>query len=60
MREVVLPTISLEVWAVRAYICMDGLMHSPHNRIIFSVQDLSFGKGNRVGWLVLVDVAQDL
>ena len=55
MRELVLPTISVEAWAVRTYV--DGLRHPPHKLIIFPVQNLSIGKRNWVIRLVSVDVA---
>ena len=58
MRELVPPTISVEAWAVRAYV--DGLTHPSRKPIIFPVQDLGIGQGNRVGWLVSVDVARNL
>ena len=58
MRELVPHTIFVEAWVVRAYV--DGLTHPPRKSIIFPVQDLGIGQGNRVGWLVLVDVARDL
>ena len=54
MREVVPPTISVEAWAVRVYV--DGLTHPPRKPIILLLQDLSIGEGNRVEWLVSVDV----
>ena len=55
MRELVLPTIFVEAWVVRVYV--DGLTHPSCKLIIFPVQDLGIGQGNRVGWLVSVDVA---
>ena len=58
MRELIPPTISVEAWAVHVYVY--GLMHPPCKPIIIPVQDLSIGKGNRVGWFVSFDVAQDL
>ena len=58
MRELVLPTIFVEVWVVRTYV--DGLMYPSRKPIIFPVQDLGIGQGNQVGWLVSVDVARDL
>ena len=58
MRELVLPTISVEAWASRAYV--DGLTNPSRKPIIFPVYDLSIGKENRVGWLLSVDVARDL
>ena len=33
-----------------------GLTHPSHKPIISPVQDLGIGQGNRVGWLVSVDV----
>ena len=58
MRELVPPTIFVEAWVVSAY--MDGLTHPSRKLIIFPAQDLGIGQGNRVGWLVSVDVAPDL
>ena len=58
MRELVPPTIFVEARVVRAYV--DGLTHPSRKPIIFPVQDHGIGQGNRVGWLVSVDVARDL
>ena len=58
MGELVPPTISVEAWAVRAYV--DGFTHPSRKPIIFPVQDLGIGQENRVRWLVSVDVARDL
>ena len=58
MRELVPPTIFVEAWVVCAYV--DGLTHPSRKPIIFPVKDLGIDQGNRVGWLVSVDVARDL
>ena len=55
MMQLVPPTIFVEAWMVRTYV--DGLTHPSYKPIIFPVQDLGIGHGNRVGWLVSVDVA---